>query len=152
MPSPGTCGECTADCNCDNRVSIDELVLGVNITLDHRSVSACPPMDADSNQLVRVNELVLAVNSALDGCPALPTPVAVECQPTPTPPRDCTACKVDCNCDGRVSIDEIILGINMALELRNIVECPSLDIDASREVTVDELVFSVLAAINDCDL
>lgn len=126
-------------------------MLGVNITLDRRDVTECPPMDVDENQLIRVNELVGAVVSALDGCELSPPSLQeIECQPTPTPTRDCTACTVDCNCDGRVTIDEIVLGINMALDLRDIAACPSLDIDGSAQVTVDELVWSVTAAINDC--
>jgi hypothetical protein len=59
---------CFGDCNLDERVTVDELVTGVRITLGLRSPDSCPPFDVDRDEAVAVNELVLAVDAALRGC------------------------------------------------------------------------------------
>jgi hypothetical protein len=56
------------DCDDDDRVTIDELVQGVNIALRNRPVTVCPNADQDGNHAVTIEELVAAVTNALDGC------------------------------------------------------------------------------------
>ena len=58
---------CLGDCSGDGTVTVDELVLGVNIALGTQSLSACPAFD-DGSGTVKVNQLVTAVNNALEGC------------------------------------------------------------------------------------
>jgi parallel beta-helix repeat protein len=65
--SPGP-GDCVGDCNGDGRVTVEELVRGVNIALGTQELYACPPCDADASGAVTVDELVQAVNTALGGC------------------------------------------------------------------------------------
>jgi hypothetical protein len=60
---------CAGDCNVDGSVSIDELVLGVNIATDAFQMSACPAIDSNHDERVTVDELIAAVSSALNGCP-----------------------------------------------------------------------------------
>jgi Tol biopolymer transport system component len=55
------------DCAGDGRVTINDLIRGVNIALGNLPVSACPSFDADSDGTVAVNELVRAVVNALSG-------------------------------------------------------------------------------------
>jgi parallel beta-helix repeat protein len=50
------------DCNADDCVTVDEVVSGVNIVLEHRPLSACPAFDLDGDGRIFVNELVSAVN------------------------------------------------------------------------------------------
>lgn len=59
---------CTGDCGGDGRVTVDELVRGVNLALGNPAVTACPAFDTNADGLITVNELVRGVNSALDGC------------------------------------------------------------------------------------
>ncbi len=59
---------CVGDCNGDNMVAINELIIGVNIALGATPVSACPSFDADGNGTVGINELITAVNNALGMC------------------------------------------------------------------------------------
>jgi hypothetical protein len=59
---------CAGDCNEDGSVTVNELVLGVNINLGRADVSNCPAIDTDGNMLVAINELIAAVRSNLDGC------------------------------------------------------------------------------------
>ena len=60
---------CAGDCNMDGRVTVNELVVGVNIPLGPRQLSDCPTFDTNNDGAVSVNELLLGVNNALAGCP-----------------------------------------------------------------------------------
>ncbi len=75
--------QCVGDCNGDGNVAINELILGVNISLGSQDVSACTAMDGNSDGTVSISELITAVNISLaGGCDAPPTPTMV---PTPEP-------------------------------------------------------------------
>lgn len=61
--------DCAGDCNGDGRVSIDELILGVDISLLGKADPVrCAAMEDDSECGVSISELVAAVNSSLSGC------------------------------------------------------------------------------------
>ena len=60
---------CVGDCDGDGRVTVDELVRGVNIALGAAPLSECPEFDSNEDDQVSVDELVTAVNNALSGCP-----------------------------------------------------------------------------------
>ena len=59
---------CTGDCDVDDTVSIDEIILGINIAVGERAVAVCDSFDAGGDGAVSVDELVGAVNAALNGC------------------------------------------------------------------------------------
>jgi hypothetical protein len=59
---------CTGDCNGDRMVTVDELLLGVNISLGLASPSACPALDRNGDGTVSIDEIVSAVSNALQGC------------------------------------------------------------------------------------
>ncbi len=59
----------TGDCNGDNEVTVDELILGVNIALGTRPLADCPAFDPSGDGEVTINELIAAVNYALTGIP-----------------------------------------------------------------------------------
>jgi hypothetical protein len=58
-------------------------------------------------------------------------------------------CVGDCNGGGRVEVNELVLGVNIALEARPLTDCPSLDNGEGR-VTVDRLVLAVSNLLNSC--
>ena len=60
---------CTGDCNGDGMVTINELILGVNIALGSQPIGNCPAFDANGDGMVTINELIQAVTNALNGCP-----------------------------------------------------------------------------------
>lgn len=62
---------CTGDCDDSGAVTINELVLGVNIALGLAPLDACPAMAPDGDR-VTVAQLVQAVGNALNGCPPPP--------------------------------------------------------------------------------
>jgi hypothetical protein len=72
-----------------------------------------------------------------------PTSIAIAAAPAP-------ACAGDCNDDGSVTIDEVIIGVNIALGATALTDCPSFDLNGGGEVTVDELVAAVGNALNGC--
>ncbi len=60
---------CLGDCNGDDAVTIDELVLGVAIALEVSPLSRCTPMDRNGDAAVTIDELLAAVERVQDGCP-----------------------------------------------------------------------------------
>ncbi|MBI3786491.1 MAG: carboxypeptidase regulatory-like domain-containing protein [Deltaproteobacteria bacterium] len=64
-----------------------------------------------------------------------------------TPP---VACAGDCNGDGEVTIDELLTGVNIALELIPADRCVVFDSDGSGSVTIDEILAAVNKALNGC--
>lgn len=59
---------CAVDCNADGRVTVNELVVGINIVLGQAAISTCAVFDANDNGVIAINEVVAAVNNALTGC------------------------------------------------------------------------------------
>jgi hypothetical protein len=59
---------CPGDCSGDGRVTIEELVRGVNAMLATAAAAECSLMDGDRNGRVTVAEVVSAVGAALRGC------------------------------------------------------------------------------------
>jgi hypothetical protein len=49
-------------------VSVDDLILGVNVALGIQPLARCAAADRDGDGQVGVAELILAVNRALGGC------------------------------------------------------------------------------------
>jgi hypothetical protein len=60
-PQPPAAG----DCNADLRVSVNELVTGLNIALDAVPLDSCPRFDVDADERVAVDELVIGVGALL---------------------------------------------------------------------------------------
>ena len=60
------------------------------------------------------------------------------------------ACVGDCDNSGEVTVDEVITGVNIALDTMPLSACPSFDADGDGRVTVDEIVFCVHEALNGC--
>jgi hypothetical protein len=69
-PCVSTAAARVGDCNFDQSVRVEELILMVNVALGAASLDACDEADADRDGAVSVNELVGAVRAALRGVPA----------------------------------------------------------------------------------
>lgn len=65
--------------------------------------------------------------------------------PTSKPP-----CVGDCDSSAAVTVDEILIGVNVALGQRPLASCTAFDRDGSLSLTVDELVSGVDAALHGC--
>jgi chitin binding protein len=67
-PTP-TARPCVGDCDRNQSVTIDEVVLGIRILLGEVSLGVCPALDSTNEGALTVDELVTAVHNALSGCP-----------------------------------------------------------------------------------
>jgi hypothetical protein len=73
IPAVSTCAEGSVvvethlpgDCNGDGQVTINELIIGVNIALGIAPISDCPAFDTNGDGQVSIDELIAAVNVAL---------------------------------------------------------------------------------------
>jgi len=59
-------------------------------------------------------------------------------------------CVGDCDNSGSVTIDEIVTGVNIALDSLSLNHCPRFDCNRSGRVTVDCIIAAVNAALNGC--
>ncbi len=85
-------GTCVGDCGGDGSVTVDEIIVGVNIALGLAPVEACPSVDRDGNFQVTIDELVGAILNALEGCPMVPTATPTpSCTPGTPTPIECTS-------------------------------------------------------------
>ncbi len=66
---------CVGDCNGDAEVSVDELVLAVNIALGTANLASCGDLEFTPDGRAMIDELVRAVGSALGECPAVPVQI-----------------------------------------------------------------------------
>lgn len=93
--TPGPLGpepqQCFGDCGSDGRVTVNELVIAVNIALDRAPLATCAIVDSNADDRVTVNELVIAVNNLVFGCNAPTPPATAIPTATPTPPSPPTA-------------------------------------------------------------
>lgn len=65
-PTPGPC---TGDCDRNGEVTVDELLMMVNVALGTDSIfSSCLAGDADGDQAIQITEIIAAINRALEGC------------------------------------------------------------------------------------
>jgi YVTN family beta-propeller protein len=81
-PSPTatpTVPPCTGDCNGNDSVTVDEILIMVDVALGSDEVSECFAGDANNDGQITVEEILVAVNNALNTCHPLPTAT-----PTPT--------------------------------------------------------------------
>lgn len=68
------------------------------------------------------------------------------CAPMPA----VAACAGDCSGDGNVTVDELIVGVGIALGSTPIDLCKPVDADSDGQVTIDEIVGAVDAALGNC--
>lgn len=59
-------------------------------------------------------------------------------------------CAGDCNGNGKVTVDELITGVRIALGGLATDVCPAIDTDGDGMVHIDELVAPVVLSLNDC--
>jgi hypothetical protein len=76
------------------------------------------------------------------------TPTGATPTPTPTGAADCFG---DCNEDGRVLADDLMIAIGVALGERSVMDCPAADADGDDLIIVNELVRVVDSVLDQCD-
>jgi hypothetical protein len=82
---------------------------------------------------------------------ATATPSATHsASPTVTPTTQPVVCVGDCENDGQVTIDDLVRGVNIALGVLPVTNCPAFDPNNDGEVTISELVTGVNNSLNNC--
>jgi hypothetical protein len=79
---------CIGDCNFDQEVRPNEIVLGVRIALGRATLDECPALDPDGDSRPSVRNLVCAVINSITRCGQNPLPTLTptpRATPTPTP-------------------------------------------------------------------
>lgn len=61
------------------------------------------------------------------------------------------ACPGDCNANSQVEINELVLGVGIALGQSQLAQCATFDRNGDGAVTIDELLAAVAAALNGCE-
>ena len=61
-----------------------------------------------------------------------------------------TPCAGDCDYSGAVSVDELLVMVNIGLELAPIGMCSPGDLDGDGRITVDEILAAVNRLLGDC--
>jgi hypothetical protein len=59
---------CPGDCDGNGRVTINELIMLVDIALEQEPIGLCAAGNRDGDPQITVSEILTAVNRALDGC------------------------------------------------------------------------------------
>ncbi|OFV87896.1 MAG: hypothetical protein A3J75_05420 [Acidobacteria bacterium RBG_16_68_9] len=59
-------------------------------------------------------------------------------------------CTGDCNDNHAIEINELVLGVGIALEANPLTACPAFDHDGDERVTLPELVRAVDFALHSC--
>ena len=80
--------------------------------------------------------------------PTVPIGTTPSATPTATGPAE--PCVGDCNNDRVVTIDELILGVRIALDAESIFACRRFDGDGDETVTIPELIEAVGNALAGC--
>jgi hypothetical protein len=93
------------------------------------------------SRAARVAALVLGI---LASAPARGT------APPATGGAGAATCLGDCNSDGTVGIDELVLGVGIALRQRDVSSCSRFDDNHDGTVTIDELIRAVTNALSSC--
>jgi hypothetical protein len=59
---------CVGDCNGDGEVTVDDLLVMVNIALGLRPLVDCPAGDGNDDGMITIDDILIAVNNALLSC------------------------------------------------------------------------------------
>jgi len=106
------------------------------------------PGIATANEITNANNVSSAsvlINQSGQTPGPTPTPTMTGAVPTTTP-----GCIGDCNTNGTVTIDELVLAVSIAVGSADPMACKSLDRDHSDKVEADELLAAIDNALNGC--
>ncbi len=82
--------------------------------------------------------------------PATATPTSTATRPTVTPTPTRPPCVGDCNRDGRVSVADLVIAVQIALGNLPLDACSAIDSNADGQVSIAELVAAVAASVAGC--
>ncbi len=125
---------CVGDVDGDGRVSVAELIQGVNAALGAASDDVVAAFDRDGGGRVDIADLIAAVASALDGCDPTPSPTdsaTSTAVSTPTPTGVDTPTPMSLGTFERSeAFDAVVAGIALPYGARGVTSAMSVDLDA----------------------
>jgi CARDB protein len=101
----------------------------------------------ESNEQDNTYTKMITISGGTQGA----TPTATRPPVTGTP-NTCEGCVGDCNCDGQVTVDELLAMVNIALGNADASTCPAGDPNNDKQVTVDEILTAVSNALGQCSM
>lgn len=114
-----------------------------NDAADFRLAAPCPQNNAGASGLTCPTPTPTSVPSKTSS----PSPTGTQ---RPTPPITDYVCPGDCNRDRTVMINEVVTGVNIALDRAGVDTCIQADVDRDGSVHVNELVASVNSILRGC--
>jgi hypothetical protein len=153
-------------CDCDENgvVSMAEWMRAEQNVLSGCSARECPAASATPGVSVTstpTRTVAVPASTRTLTRTALPTPTGTPAvppttstsstpstEPTPTVPR--LACVGDCDASGSVAVNEVVLGVNLALERAEVGACEAFDPNRTSTVSVNELVRGVNNLLAGC--
>jgi YVTN family beta-propeller protein len=138
-----------------HKIAVGTHPQGISITSDGRRAYVA------NNQSDNVSVIDTATDTVVDTIPVGRAPVAFgqfigpigpsgSSLPTPTLTPVSRVCAGDCDNSGRVSIDELVVGVKIALGAASLSMCTACDPDGDGEVMIDDLVRAVASALTGC--
>jgi hypothetical protein len=79
-PCAAAAAPCPGDCDGDDVVTVDEVLVCVGISLGRASLQDCPEIDVNGDGAATIDEVLMSVGAVLNGCPPAPSPT-----PAPSP-------------------------------------------------------------------
>jgi hypothetical protein len=70
--------------------------------------------------------------------------------PVPAPSNTPIACVGDCNHDGHILVNELVVGVLIVLDEEPLAACPSFDANSDGVATIDEVIRAVNGALMGC--
>ncbi len=132
-------GQASGRDSANRYVMVDKVTATIRITCRSGRGGGC-------SKVYTGGTLTLTLNATP---PATPTATVTPQLATPTPIA--LPCIGDCNGDGQVTIDELVIGINIALGTATLDQCPAFDCNGNGQVSVDCLLMATNAALNGCE-
>lgn len=69
LNTSGAVSPCVGDCKDDGEVTVDDLIIMVNIANGAAPVADCLAGDANGDGMITIDDIIIAVTNALNGCP-----------------------------------------------------------------------------------
>ena len=147
---PAVVGTRLESCNVCHTIPPRLNPYGTDFSLAGRQFAPIEPIDSDddgADNLTEIEALTFPGDASdYPGAPGTPTATPI---PTHTPGASCDG---DCNGDGVVTINEVILAVNIGLGTAALEECLAADANGDGQVTINELVRAVNLGLTECPL
>ena len=125
-------------------------VPGVGLSANPKFAYATGPRGLSVVNLQTTSAIVIDITGAVLGLTVADCPSSVPPPPTATPTPEPIACVGDCNGNGKVTADDVLTMVRIALGDGMVGVCPAGDASRKDAISVDEILTAVLHARSGC--